>query len=97
MQRGADISAASSKRIDPQITPITPIQDRASATTHALRNLCNLCNLWIEFRESVDYSASFTTCTFTCAVTSLCNFTGTSNSPRCFSGSSNWIFRRSMV
>ena len=41
--------------------------------------------------------SSFTTCTVTSAVTSLCSRTGTLNSPSCLMGSSNWILLRSMV
>jgi hypothetical protein len=46
-----------------------------------------------------DYSAaaSFSITTFKCAVTSLCSFTGTVNSPRDFSGSCSWILRRSTL
>ena len=48
-------------------------------------------------RETIDYSVagSFSITTFRCAVTSLCSFTGTVNSPRVLSGSCNWILRRS--
>jgi len=39
-------------------------------------------------RSEIRYSvASFSITTFRCAVTSLCNFTGTSNSPTDFNGS----------
>lgn len=39
--------------------------------------------------ESYSATASFSITTFRCAVTSLCSFTGTVNSPSVFSGS--WI------
>ena len=42
-------------------------------------------------------TASFSITTFKCAVTSLCSFTGTVNSPRVFSGSCSWIWRRSRL
>lgn len=41
--------------------------------------------------------SSFTTCTVTSAVTSLCNRTGILNSPSCLIGSSISTFRRSIV
>jgi hypothetical protein len=37
--------------------------------------------------SSYSATASFSITTFKCAVTSLCNFTGTVNSPRVFNGS----------
>ncbi len=47
----------------------------------------------------INYSvtASFSITTFRCAVTSLCSFTGTVNSPSVFSGSCSWILRRSTL
>ena len=42
-------------------------------------------------------TASFSITTFKCAVTSLCSFTGTVNSPRVFSGSWSWICFRSRL
>lgn len=41
--------------------------------------------------------ASFSITTFTCAVTSLCSFTGTVKSPTVFKASCSWILRRSML
>lgn len=47
--------------------------------------------------NSYSATASFSMTTFKWAVTSLCSFTGTVNSPRVFSGSWSWILRRSML
>jgi len=50
-------------------------------------------------QHRLNYSAtiSFSITTFKCAVTSLCSFTGTVNSPRVFSGSWSWICFRSRL
>ena len=50
-----------------------------------------------EFLDNYSAAASFSITTFKCAVTSLCSFTGTVNSPRVLSGSWSWIWRRSRV
>jgi hypothetical protein len=50
-----------------------------------------------DVQTSYSATASFSITTFKCAVTSLCSFTGTVNSPRVFSGSWSWICRRSRL
>src|SRR5215472_5476005 len=51
-----------------------------------------------EMARAAAYSAavSFSMTTLKCAVTSLCSFRGTVNSPRVLSGSCSWILRRSI-
>src|SRR5215472_10500175 len=79
-----------------------PIQTRSQTRTsgHQARNTEHKSG---SFRYGIGclygYSAaaSFSITTFRCAVTSLCNFTGTVNSPKVFSGSCNWILRRSTL
>ena len=44
----------------------------------------------------LQFYASLTTTTLTCAATSRCSLIGTLDSPSCLIGSASWIFRRSI-
>jgi hypothetical protein len=50
-----------------------------------------------DFPAGYSATASFAITTFKCALTSLCSFTETVNSPRVFSGSWSWICFRSRL
>src|SRR6202051_2259144 len=79
----------------PQLHPA--VSHRKCPAFYAISCRDAACQRLYELRHDYSATASFSMTTFKCAVTSLCSFTGTLNSPTVFSGSWSWILRRSTL